>query len=324
MRTSPAAILILTAACSASPASVCLAQSSREPALTDPGLREVAEDLKEAGAKPAGVRPDRAQRVSPIRPHADVGNDPAPSGRVLPEGTFIVQMEGRVHKSVAGAWIFEPTELIDEAPVKPFVILPSQTLTRLIQIVGLDTQHNEVALTGEVSLYRGRNYLLISAITTTTPAESNEPAAVSPDGEPNLEIQPEPEMAQSVEELIKELEEARSADRAILQPTHSSSMESGRAPVPEGRTFVRRRARLAYMPAGEIAVVFDNDPDQITEAPLVVLPSHLLEEMERIVETRGDELPVRVSGQSYAYNGRSFLMPRSIVALREGELKTRQ
>lgn len=301
------------------------AQSEPDPTLSDESLQQIAEDLKNAGEKADGIRPTRSAGVAPIRPHTEIGTDHKASGRMLTEGSFIVQMEGLVHRASLGAWIFEPTDLIDEAKIKPLIILPSQTLTRLIQIVGLDAEHNRVSLTGEVSLYRGRNYLLITAITVDSTDEADD-SLIELESNQNGDAQPEPadSLSQSVQDLIGELEEARTADRAILQPTHTGSFEGGRAPVPEGRTFMRRRARLTYLAAGEVAVTFDNDPDQVIDAPLVVLPCNLLERMEWVVENHGDSLPVRVSGQSFAYNGRSFIMPRSIVIERPGELDTRQ
>ncbi|GAB5497071.1 MAG: hypothetical protein Phyf2KO_21510 [Phycisphaerales bacterium] len=301
-----------------------VAQSEPDPTLSDESLQQIAEDLKNAGEKAEGIRPTRSAGVAPIRPHTEIGADHKATGRMLTEGSFIVQMEGLVHRASLGAWIFEPTDLVDEARIKPLIILPSQTLTRLIQIVGLDAEHNKVSLTGEVSLYRGRNYLLVTAITVDSSDEADE-SLIPTENEPDpSEPEANGSLSQSVQDLIGELEEARTADRAILQPTHTGSFEGGRAPVPEGRTFMRRRARLNYMSAGEVAVSFDNDPDQVIDAPLVVLPCHLLEKMEWVVENHGDSLPVRVSGQSFAYNGRSFIMPRSIVIERPSELDTRQ
>ncbi|MCA9272273.1 MAG: hypothetical protein KDA31_04420 [Phycisphaerales bacterium] len=299
-------------------------QPEQDPIISDQSVDEISEHLRDAGDKPDGILPTRTPRVTPVRPHAEI-DVPEQAGRLLPEGAFIVQLEGRVHATSPGAWVFEPTQLVDNAAIKPMVILPSQSLSRLIQLVGQNAENNLVSLTGEALLYRGRNYLLVSAITAhaqeadiATPEPSDDAST-----EPESDDQPEPVYSQSVQDLIKELEEARHADRTILQPT-TSKPGTGRAPVPEGRTFMRRRARLTYLTAGEIALAFDNDPDQIIDVPLVVLPCHLLERMERIVESRGDSLTVRVSGQSYAYNGRSYVLPTSITIERPGELNSRQ
>ena len=299
-------------------------QPEEDPIIRDQSVDEISEHLLDAADKPDGIEPTRTPRVTPVRPHADI-EVPEQPGRLLPEGAFIVQLEGRVHATAPGAWVFEPTQLVDNAAIKPMVILPSQSLARLIQLVGQDAENNLVSLTGETLLYRGRNYLLVSAIAAhAQEADIATPEPASDDTSAEVdESQPEPAYSQSVQDLIKELEEARHADRTILQPT-TVQAGSGRAPVPEGRTFMRRRARLTYLTAGEIALAFDNDPDQIIDVPLVVLPCHLLERMERIVESRGDSLAVRVSGQSYAYNGRSYVLPTSITIERPGELTSRQ
>lgn len=300
------------------------AQPQDDPIIQDDSVEEISRQLRDSGEKPGGLRPTRAPAVVPVRPHADIAL-PEQKGRLLPEGAFIVQLEGRVHATAPGAWVFEPTQLIDNAEIRPMVVLPSQSLARLIQLVGQDATSNLVSLTGEILLYRGRNYILVSAITAKAqpeiaPEPVPTPAAPGEDPPPPAPVVP---LSPGVQDLIRQLEESRHADRTILQPT-TVQAGSGRAPVPEGRTFMRRRARLVYLAAGEIALAFDNDPDQVIDVPLVVLPCHLLEQMEQIVETRGDSLTVRVSGQSYAYNGRSYVLPTSIVIQPPGELDTRQ
>ena len=327
-RMTPLSLLIALAGV-AGPASAL--QPEQDPIIRDRSVDEISEHLQDSGDKADGILPSRTPRVTPVRPHADI-DVPEQPGRLLPEGAFIVQLEGRVHSTAPGAWVFEPTQLVDNAQIKPMVILPSQSLARLIQLVGHGAENNLVSLTGETLLYRGRNYLLVSAIaahaheaelTASTPSPDAPAQPEQPEQEEPGDDEPRPAYSQSVQDLIKELEEARHADRTILQPT-SSKAGSGRAPVPEGRTFMRRRARLTYLSAGEIALAFDNDPDQIIDVPLVVLPCHLLERMERIVESRGDSLTVRVSGQSYAYNGRSYVLPTSLTIERQGELNSRQ
>lgn len=295
------------------------AQPELDPIIQDESVEETSRRLRESGEKPSGIRPTRAPAVVPVRPHADIAL-PEQKGRLLPEGAFVVQLEGRIHAAPSGAWVFEPAQRIDNADVRPMIVLPSQSLARLVQLVGQDASSNLVSLTGEILLYRGRNYILVSAITAQPHAQTPAETPQAPDAPAATPI---PSLSPGVQDLIRELEESRHADRTILQPV-TAQAGSGRAPVPEGRTFMRRRARMVYLPAGEIALAFDNDPDQVIDVPLVVLPCHLLERMEQIVETRGDSLTVRVSGQSYAYNGRSYVLPTSIVIQPPGELHTRQ
>lgn len=305
------------------------AQPAEDPLIRDESVTDISESMRTSGQKPEGLTPERSPLVVPVRPHAEIDVGPQ-KGRLLPEGSFIVQLEGRVLQAAIGAWVFEPTQLVDNAPVRPMVILPSQTLSRLVQLLGQDAQNNLVSLTGEVLLYRGRNYLIVSAITTRPhedAAPGPAPQVAEADTETEDEPEPEPEprvpLSPAVEELLRDLESARHADRTIMQPT-TAQAGTGRAPVPEGRTFMRRRARLVYLAAGEIALAFDNDPDQVIDVPLVVLPCAQLQRMEQIIESRGDSLTVRVSGQSYAYNGRSYILPSSLVIERPGELDTRQ
>lgn len=318
LRTKAALLLALAAG-------IAQAQPDEDPVIRDESVTDISESLRTTGQKPEGLTPERSPVIVPVRPHAEIDVGPQ-RGRLLPEGSFIVQLEGRVLQAAIGAWVFEPTQLVDNAAVRPMVILPSQTLSRLVQLLGQDAQNNLVSLTGEVLLYRGRNYLIVSAI-TTRPHEDAAPGPAPEAAGAETEDEPEPEprvpLSPAVEELLRDLESARHADRTIMQPT-TAQAGTGRAPVPEGRTFMRRRARLVYLAAGEIALAFDNDPDQVIDVPLVVLPCTQLQRMEQIIESRGDSLTVRVSGQSYAYNGRSYILPSSLVIERPGELDTRQ
>lgn len=315
----PASLILALAA------GVAHAQPEEDPLIRDESVSDVSASLRGSGQKPVGLIPERAPAVVPVRPHADIDVGEQ-RGRLLPEGSFIVQLEGRVLPTAIGAWVFEPAQLVDNAAVRPMVILPSQSLSRLVQLLGQDAQNNLVSLTGEVLLYRGRNYLLVSAITTRPHEDAAPgPAPEAAGAETDTEDEPEPRapLSPAVEDLLRDLESARHADRTIMQPT-TAQAGTGRAPVPEGRSFMRRRARVVSLAAGEIALAFDNDPDQVIDAPLVVLPSAQLERMEQILETRGENLTLRVSGQSYAYNGRSYILPSSLVIERLGELDTHQ
>ena len=295
-----------------------LAQPDFVPLVRDESLGQLSEHLRQSGHKPDGIRPMRASPVSAVRPYLDDG-DTEERGLLLPEGSFVVQLSGIVHATPSGGWIFEPTEKDDTSTIRPMVLLPSLTLTRLTQLVGEDAVKSEILLTGEVQLYRDRNYLLVSAISLPEVGTPEPARATEPQAEPSAE----PELSDAAQRLIRELEETRTSDRGILQPLTAESA-GRRSPVPEGRTFSRHRARLTHLDQGEIAIVFDNDTDQPDQTPLVVLPGHLLERMESIIETHGDTMSLIVSGRTYAYAGRSFILPTSMVIEPPGELTPRQ
>ncbi|HED54308.1 MAG TPA: hypothetical protein ENJ00_08930 [Phycisphaerales bacterium] len=294
------------------------AQTTLDPVIRIESLQNLTEQLRRADIKPEGIAPVRSAPVQPVRPYLP-SDDHDGKAMLLPEGSFVVQLPGIVHPTPSGGWIFEPTEQDQGSTISPMVLLPSLTLTRLTQLVGEDQVKSEIRLTGEVQLYRNRNYLLVSAISVPEPDMPEAQSHPQPEPEPDAQ----PQLSEAANRLIRELEQTRTSDRGILQPINVDSA-SGRSPIPEGRTISRRRARLTHLDQGEIAIIFDNDTDQSAESPLIVLPGHLLERMEGIIERHGDALSLIVSGRTYAYAGRSFILPTSMVIEKPGELTPRQ
>lgn len=297
-----------------------------DPELTGPSVtRRGAELMNELNTAPAAALPAEAPRFSPARPHWP--DTPGGTGRLMPDGSFLVEHAGELRASPSGAWIFIPNAADGDLQIRPMIVLPSQILGRLQRVVGQDdTAAARVRLTGRVTLFHRQNYLLITAIgdQDTTTTEAAQPNADAEPGDNALQPATGDGLSGAVESLINELESERTGVRAVLAGIGAGD-ESALAPVAEGRTISRRRGRFVRLDAGELAIAFDNDQaEPAIDAPLVVAPCALLESVEATLETHGDAMTATVTGQTLAFGGRSFLLPVSIVIDRPSELNSRQ
>jgi hypothetical protein len=79
---------------------------------------------------------------------------------------------------------------------------------------------------------------------------------------------------------------------------------------PEGQFIINRRARMVQSADGNRSVlVFEADSAEAAEPPMILLPCRILEDMETLVEERGDQLIFIISGQITAYRGVNHLLP---------------
>jgi len=105
----------------------------------------------------------------------------------------------------------------------------------------------------------------------------------------------------------------RQLDPAVLGVAPGAT---GRGPAaaprlkPEGQFIINRRARLMQSGDGMRSVlVFEADSPEHSEPPMILLPCQLLENMETLVQERGDNLVFIVSGQVTIYRGVNHLLP---------------
>lgn len=78
----------------------------------------------------------------------------------------------------------------------------------------------------------------------------------------------------------------------------------------EGEMIVNRRGRLTRSPNGsQMIFVFEADAKDSPEAPVILLPCRILENMEDMVLERGDRITFVISGQVMVYRNNSYLLP---------------
>ncbi|MEO1583522.1 MAG: hypothetical protein AAFR96_02985 [Planctomycetota bacterium] len=295
----------------------------QDPELTsDAAEREGRRLLRDDPAEADPAKPNEAAAITPVRVHHPL-RTPGP-GRLLPEGSFVVEQPAKLRRTASGAWVAQTRQTESFPAVRPMIVLPSQSLGRIARLAG-DEPSLDATLTGRVTLFRNQNYLLVTSISDADDSSSeNADAAPQPASEePPADSQVD-RLSDPVTDLVRELESERTGIRGVISGLGSTGDEAI-APVAEGRTIARRRARLVRLDAGELALRFDSDATESPlDAPLVIAPCALLEDVESTVEIHGDAMTATVSGQTLAFAGRSFILPISIVLDRPAELTTRQ
>jgi len=91
----------------------------------------------------------------------------------------------------------------------------------------------------------------------------------------------------------------------------------------EGALVHRMQGRLLGSPGGGRVFVFDQVEGQPAPAPMIVMPSVRLTEMERLLSSRTAGVTFLVTGEAFVYHGRNYLLPSGFTT-RQRELEKEQ
>jgi hypothetical protein len=290
------------------------------PAASDPSPEE-------APTFPASQDP-REEAV----PGLQGGDLRIPPAAALAEGAFVPPRHATLVRGVRGGWyaVFHPDA--SGTVIPPMGLLPCAMLERVETLATQQGDRSRLRLSGQVCLYRGRNYLLVASATPVV-----EPTALGTERQPDAaEGPPRPSGADAadptVEQLIRELEADRETPRALDADLASADpgpegQPAEHAPssvIPEGQAVVRRRARIIRL-GGAWAAVFENDAGtDRSDPPLLLLPCLNTERLELRAAARGDALVFELSGRVTTFRGRNWLFPTMFQALRPGEVSSMQ
>jgi hypothetical protein len=300
-------------------------------------------------AGPAAWGQDRTAKQPPVASQTDQGVTTA-SGVVVPdlealrpgrapllrEGSHLVDVAGHMAKDTAtGQWRFHVSEENPDAPGYVLTMLPSALLGEMVAIVD-SSPHVRVIFeaTGEVFVYRSRNYLLPTHPPRLLRHEAPEGTPSPPSGEatPAGQGEKKPDRSgaagDSVEDIMRKLDEAVGATAPPPTSSRDATVGGGDSQgnggasrgvaggggrqenlMREGTAVLSRRGSLRRDRGGAWVFVFDSDATGLADPPLNLLPCLLLERIENYVRRTGDNVPVLMSGQVYVYEGRNYLMP---------------
>ncbi len=286
--------------------------------------------------------PESRRRTSPARPLqtdlddinlADAGVLQLEPTSLMPEGTFIVRRSGVLIRATTGEWV---AVLLDEGEadgVRGLILLPCETLGRMVSLVGSRGPATTFAITGQVFLYRGANYLLPTAyalelgqanpqqpaegatedlLQPTTPSTDEEPAGFDP----------------SVESLLERL--ASEPPRSLVGQSAAPAPEGDVQDAPrwellrEDTMIVRRQGRLVRIGGGQWAFSIDNDTTGQTsvDRPLQVLPCAALAMMEGLFGSEGEGESFQLSGRVTRYANRNYILPTLMRKLPPRDLRS--
>jgi hypothetical protein len=87
----------------------------------------------------------------------------------------------------------------------------------------------------------------------------------------------------------------------------------------EGAMIHRRQGRLLGSPGGGRVFVFDELEGQPTPAPMIVMPSVRLTEMERLLTSREGNVTFLLTGETFVYQGRNYVLPAGFTTLEKAQ-----
>ena len=91
----------------------------------------------------------------------------------------------------------------------------------------------------------------------------------------------------------------------------------------EGEFIVNRRGRVMQSPNGRhLLFIFESDSTVAQEAPMILSPCQMLQNIEDIIRERGDNVVFILSGQVLVYHGYNYMLPTMMkLAIDHGNLE---
>lgn len=273
---------------------------------------------------PAANPPGAAGSGAPAPPAPKVAR-PASSRRVIREGSFLTNRRGRLTRE-GRDWLFEFDRDARGVAEPTMIVLPGQRLTEMERLIESRVESLTFVVSGEVFVYRGRNYLLPLFFSVARSGEAASPAARAPDA-PTPQAQPAGSSSNpSPEELLRGVERASAPERPAGARDRALG-ESTASPGPaapglrrEGEFLNLRKARVARTPGGLWRATLDNDPPAHPggapapgDAPMTLLPCQTLTRIESIAERAPSGLTLSLSGHVFLYEGENYLLPTMFV-----------
>lgn len=289
-----------------------------------------SEPAPEPAKIPANPAPTDPHGAPPPVPSANVPPAPkvaraASSRRVLREGSFLTNRRGRLTRE-GRDWLFEFDRDARGVAEPTMVMLPGQRLTEMERLIESRVESLTFVVSGEVFVYRGRNYLLPLFFSVARSADAQAPAP-SPSQAPTSDSQPARASGNpSPEELLRGVERASAPERPAgardraLDESSSSHRPAAPGLRREGEFLNLRKARVARTPGGVWRASLDNDPPEqpggapaAGDAPMTLLPCQTLTRIEAIAERAPSGLTISLSGHVFLYEGENYLLPTMFV-----------
>ncbi|MFK7959559.1 MAG: hypothetical protein AB8G96_03465 [Phycisphaerales bacterium] len=305
-------------------------------AIAAPAAGQDASPPPARGAAPPTTDAPATDAAAPTGPATATASDaaakPAVRYPLIREGSRLVRVRGRIDTDPATAALRMTIDAADpQSPGHQLVMLPSSRLSELeLVLAAFGDRPVDVQVTGRVTIFDGRNFLML-----THPATAIPPDAATPE----TPGRPDP-ADDSAEAISRALDRAagpstRRPDRRVTEPPprdgvsrsttdrtatgRGDSADDGRVVGtldvaelrPEGTRIVDRRGKVRRTGGGGYLFVFDADGtgDAAGDPPMMMLPCRLLESLGRLGARPGDDAAVLISGEVSTYRGRNYLMP---------------
>jgi len=258
--------------------------------------------------------------------------------RLLPEGYSIVSRTGVLVPSESGgrfAWSFRFDQTDEAFPLKTTPVLPSATLEPMARSAAsqpADAPPLHWEVTGELTVFEGRNYLLIhlavaapvslpKAPDGSGPGDATKPAAAVETDEADAV-----RADASVEDVLNRMQDldtmAPPVGIARTSPANQPDVSTGavdsgdetaspRGWLAEGAAIVNRPCRLAKIGDWHV-VAFESDHPERPEPPMKVLPNLGLELLLEETDRRAEGAVFLISGQMTSFENENYLLLRNV------------
>ncbi len=272
-----------------------------------------------------------ARGVMPVRPDGSPGSEAdlkewaIPSlavpdfrpraSELLREGTVLHQMQGRLIGSTGGGRVYVFDEDENGSALAPMIVIPTVRLMEMERVLSTRDTTVTFLLTGEVFVYRGRNYIHPMRFTTLA-IEKNKQDQQTDDAARVLGGDDVEDIISALQADAQRNEERES--RGVIAPKYGLGRD--------GDMVVSKRGRVRRSTLGGWEFLIDNDVEDArdrfqddADTPYMLLPCQLLESIEAVIDDsdRGAELVL--SGTVYVYSGESYLLPSMFRVLRPSE-----
>jgi hypothetical protein len=220
-------------------------------------------------------------------------------GPLLREGTFVLQVVGSLHRAEQpGWWEFRPVDGESGESPSSLTLLPCTLLGSLEKLVeSMPDQEIVFDLTGQVFVYRGRNYLM--------PTHAPQLVEYVPPPQPDefvADDEPAPR-GDSAESILRDL------DRTVGPVVRSPPTAAPGRPAGPGAMILWRRGWMVRESDGAWSFVFAADASGLEDPPMILLPCRMLEDLQRHARRSGPDKPLLLTGRVTRYHGRSYLLP---------------
>lgn len=244
---------------------------------------------------------------------------PVRLGRVslLPEGVVLEKAVGEASIDEATAMVVFSPQVSNRDLARRLYLLPGAVRGDLAAAIESRAARGEGSLpceiTGRVLAYRGRNYLLPTAVAAI--ARDASPSAAARAAVPR-ESAP---ARLGEEDLAAQLERELEARVGVAARTLDLGSDDAAAAASTERRWHRRRGLFRRdLASGILVFVPEADGTGARDHPLEVLPCRVLESIERAVSAPSGGRVMRVSGLVISEGERRFLLPTAFEVPREG------
>jgi len=244
--------------------------------------------------------------------------------KLLPEGWTIIDRTGRLEKQ-KNWWVFNYEPARGDQPIK---VLPNAKLEQMVRTAVHSDQIEIFTISGEVTVYQDKNYLLVRMAMRPTLVEKVQPPTLLAGEQPEATQKETPNESKNItiessaEDVLSKMKNLKPDQSMIEPPTsqlqYNKILEAvqGKTMMADGSSFIRRAGRL-YQQSGWWMFTPESDHPDHPELPMRLLPNKNTDLMATAWKQNSIGLVYIVSGEVTLFQGENYLLP--LVAVRRIE-----